>query len=453
MPGPRRGAPAPRPETTRVRFFAVDGSTFLDGDYLIKGVAGRVLWVLLGHHEREGRIEFTNKEVRLDPSLELPEFRDNLESRLILLKRRLDERDAPIRIEKTGRGRFRLARGARAAARVRRRGRVSGFHHDPAVDDELRLADGRRVTYSRFGDPDGTPVLNCHGGLMCRFDVEPCAAELAALGAFVVSPDRPGVGGSDRNAVGPRSIGSPTHASCSTRSASTGLPSWGGRWVVSTRRRWRLGCPIASVAWPSSPARRRSTIARGSASSTSWIAGWRGCHDACRRRGGRCSSPPAGRAGEHRHGSRARRLVTSPTPMPRSSAGWATGSARSPERAPAAAAAWSTSTRAFVAPWGFAADEVVAPARIYQGTVDSLVPPSWAGELAAMLPDATVTEFAGEGHIVRDLAPGRDRPGAGDFELTAAEAHTSVTDPFNTGTRGRACSTVLDDPGRPVPEA
>jgi predicted pyridoxine 5'-phosphate oxidase superfamily flavin-nucleotide-binding protein len=93
---------------TRVRFFASDGSVFLDDEYLIKGVAGRILWSLLGHHEREGRTDFTNKEVRLDPTLELPEFRDNLESRLILLKRRLDEQSRTIHIEKTGRGRFRL---------------------------------------------------------------------------------------------------------------------------------------------------------------------------------------------------------------------------------------------------------------------------------------------------------------------------------------------------------
>ena len=105
---PSASAPEPSGPQTRVRFFAVDGSTFLDDDYLIKGVAGRILWKVLGQYEAEHRDEFTNKELRLDPALELPDFRDNLESRLVLLKRRLDERDAPIRIEKTGRGRFRV---------------------------------------------------------------------------------------------------------------------------------------------------------------------------------------------------------------------------------------------------------------------------------------------------------------------------------------------------------
>jgi adenylate cyclase len=93
---------------THVRHFPVDGSTFVDGDYLIKGVAGRILWSLLRQYEDEGRTEFSNREVRRDPTLEMPEYRDNLESRLILLKRRLDERQVPIRIEKTGRGLFRL---------------------------------------------------------------------------------------------------------------------------------------------------------------------------------------------------------------------------------------------------------------------------------------------------------------------------------------------------------
>jgi hypothetical protein len=105
--GPERAAPVTRSATT-IRYFALDASLFVDGEYLIKGVAGRILWSLLRQHAADGRVDFTNRELRLDPTLELPGFKDNLESRLILLKRRLDERGVPMRIEKTGRGRFRL---------------------------------------------------------------------------------------------------------------------------------------------------------------------------------------------------------------------------------------------------------------------------------------------------------------------------------------------------------
>jgi hypothetical protein len=75
---------------------------------LIKGVAGSVLWLLLNDNQETGRTEFSNRELRLDPRLRLPELDDNLETRLILLQRRLSERCDWLAIEKSGRGRFRL---------------------------------------------------------------------------------------------------------------------------------------------------------------------------------------------------------------------------------------------------------------------------------------------------------------------------------------------------------
>lgn len=104
--GSTGGAPAGEPVV--VRHFVGNDSVFLGDDYLIKGVAGSIFAMLVADYTQRGRTEFSNRELRLDPRVRLPEVGDNLEGRLLLLARRLVERDACVRIEKTGRGRFRL---------------------------------------------------------------------------------------------------------------------------------------------------------------------------------------------------------------------------------------------------------------------------------------------------------------------------------------------------------
>jgi hypothetical protein len=110
QPSPEK---ASRPDGTplRVRHYAANDSVFLGDDYLIKGVAGNILWTLLRDHQASGRTQFSNRELRADPRVRLPDQSDNLEARLVLLHRRLAERQACVQLEKTGRGRFRLAIG------------------------------------------------------------------------------------------------------------------------------------------------------------------------------------------------------------------------------------------------------------------------------------------------------------------------------------------------------
>ena len=65
-------------------------------------------------------------------------------------------------------------------------------------ESSIRLGDGRTLAYAEYGDPDGAPVLGCHGSPSSRLErhVED-AEDYRRWGVRLIVPDRPGFGRSD----------------------------------------------------------------------------------------------------------------------------------------------------------------------------------------------------------------------------------------------------------------
>jgi hypothetical protein len=107
---PPAPAPAASPggEPLAVTYYQADDSVFVDGAYVVKGVPGRILWKLVREYDAKDRVSFTNRELRLDECLGLPPGNDNLEARLLVLRKRLATMDCGIGLDRAGRGRMAL---------------------------------------------------------------------------------------------------------------------------------------------------------------------------------------------------------------------------------------------------------------------------------------------------------------------------------------------------------
>ncbi|MFN0183689.1 MAG: GAF domain-containing protein [Aquabacterium sp.] len=101
--------PAANQPPLRIRHYPRDHSVFVGEQYLIKGVAGAIVAKLVRDQIATGRDSFSTRELRLAADeLRLPDVQDNLGVRLLMLERRLAERDLGLRIERCGRGQYRL---------------------------------------------------------------------------------------------------------------------------------------------------------------------------------------------------------------------------------------------------------------------------------------------------------------------------------------------------------
>ena len=266
---------------------------------------------------------------------------------------------------------------------------------------EIRLDDGRRLSYVDLGDPEGTPVIWCHGGLSSRLDALPGEQAALSLGVRLVAPDRPGVGASDRR-EGRTLLDWPTDVAALADSLSLTRVA-----VIG----WSLGGPFAAACAYAMPERVAALGLVAACIPYDWDGMLEEINPMDRRFMQRSSS----RTASLRATFTAMRLAArhAPTAFTRASSRGLPASARAPLQGQAGR--WFAGAvaeglrdpggvvdeyRIMAAPWGFDPAAINIPTFLWQGTDDSLVPAAWAGRLAAAVPGSSLAVVDGAGHFL-----------------------------------------------------
>lgn len=255
----------------------------------------------------------------------------------------------------------------------------------------VELADRRTLSYLDAGAPDGRPVVWCHGGLSSAIDVAPAHDAAVRAGVRLLSPDRPGVGGSDRQAGRtlldwPDDVRQLLDAVGADR---VGVLGWslGGAYAAATA--FGLGDRAVSLG-----------LIAGVIPST-----WDDMRDELNR-----MDRVMLRLSEH--AAPLDRVIfallrAEAAKAPKAFARQAGVEGDLATSLPEATAAGLTDTagvvddyRVFGAAWGFEPSDLRVPTHVWQGDADELVPPSWGERLAAAIDGAELHVVPGGTHFL-----------------------------------------------------
>lgn len=263
----------------------------------------------------------------------------------------------------------------------------------------LQLTDGRLLSYREYGASDGFPVINCHGGLLCGSDIAPAHGAAEALGLRLISPDRPGIGYSTM---------APGRTTGSWAADVTQLLAHLQLSDVAAYG-WSLGGQYALALAALVPEVKRVVVVAGTPELNDELLAHLNRLD--RTLVGLAKNQPllmrtltaaTGTLAQHLPDLVVKAMDANLSPS----------DSEALERWPANefAACMAHALRQSEGmveeylvesrPWGFTLDQVRAPATLWQGAEDQLVPPEWVNVLAEALPDARVHTVAGAGHFL-----------------------------------------------------
>jgi pimeloyl-ACP methyl ester carboxylesterase len=265
----------------------------------------------------------------------------------------------------------------------------------------VETADGRALAWSEVGDPSGSPVVWCHGGLSGRTDASFAAPGAEAAGVRLITIDRPGIGestrrkgrsardwaddvrgvadalGLDRFGVVGWSGGGPHALACAAKLGDriSATATIGGMEPVRTRAdRKALGLRVDRMLIPL--ARHAPWLARTILGASTRL------------------SPERQKAVLLRALSDADRRVLEPL-GPEEAVG-STVAAAAP-----GVAGFVDDYRAFGSPdWGFDLSEIAGPVRCWQGVEDAAVPPAIGRRMAEAIPRGELELVSDAGHFL-----------------------------------------------------